>query len=38
LIRGRLGEVIASDAPALPLSDHRALVVDLSVPSREAPA
>jgi endonuclease/exonuclease/phosphatase family metal-dependent hydrolase len=36
LIRGRLGEVTASSAPALPLSDHRALIVDLSVPKREA--
>jgi endonuclease/exonuclease/phosphatase family metal-dependent hydrolase len=38
LLRGRLGEVTASSAPALPLSDHRALIVDLSVPSREARA
>jgi endonuclease/exonuclease/phosphatase (EEP) superfamily protein YafD len=38
LIRGRLGEVTASSAPLLPLSDHRALIVDLSLPPREAPA
>ena len=38
LLRGRLGKVTASSAPALPLSDHRALIVDLSVPSREARA
>jgi endonuclease/exonuclease/phosphatase family metal-dependent hydrolase len=38
LIRGRLGEVTASSAPLLPLSDHRALTVDLSVRPREAPA
>jgi endonuclease/exonuclease/phosphatase (EEP) superfamily protein YafD len=38
LLRGWLGEVTASSAPALPLSDHRALIVDLSVPNREAPA
>jgi len=38
LIRGRLGEVTASSAPVLPLSDHRALIVDLSVPQREGPA
>jgi endonuclease/exonuclease/phosphatase family metal-dependent hydrolase len=38
LVRGWLGEVTASSAPELPLSDHRALVVDLSVPSREASA
>jgi hypothetical protein len=31
-----LGEVTTSSAPALPLSDHRALIVDLSVPNREA--
>jgi endonuclease/exonuclease/phosphatase family metal-dependent hydrolase len=30
LLRGRLGEVSGSSAPLLPLSDHRALVVDLS--------
>jgi endonuclease/exonuclease/phosphatase (EEP) superfamily protein YafD len=36
LIRGRLGEVTASSAPPLPLSDHRALIVDLSLPPREA--
>jgi endonuclease/exonuclease/phosphatase family metal-dependent hydrolase len=38
LIRGWLGEVTATSAPALPLSDHRALIVDLSLPSREASA
>jgi endonuclease/exonuclease/phosphatase (EEP) superfamily protein YafD len=37
LIRGRLGHVTASSAPALPLSDHRALIVDLSVPRAETP-
>ena len=37
LMRGRLGHVTASSAPALPLSDHRALVVDLSVPRPEPP-
>jgi endonuclease/exonuclease/phosphatase family metal-dependent hydrolase len=36
LIRGRLGEVTASSAPALPLSDHRALIVELSTPTSEA--
>ncbi len=34
LLRGRLGSVTTSDAPALPLSDHRALVVDVSVENR----
>ena len=29
LVRGFLGEPVADDAPLLPLSDHRALVVDL---------
>ncbi len=29
LLRGDLGQVVASSAPELPLSDHRALVVDL---------
>jgi len=38
LIRGWLGEVTATSAPALPLSDHCALVVDLSVSRRESPA
>jgi endonuclease/exonuclease/phosphatase family metal-dependent hydrolase len=37
LMRGRLGHVTASSAPALPLSDHRALIVDLAVSRREAP-
>jgi endonuclease/exonuclease/phosphatase family metal-dependent hydrolase len=32
LLRGRLGEVIATSAPALALSDHRALIVELSTP------
>jgi endonuclease/exonuclease/phosphatase (EEP) superfamily protein YafD len=36
LLRGRLGRVTTSSAPALPLSDHRALIVDLSVPEEEA--
>jgi endonuclease/exonuclease/phosphatase family metal-dependent hydrolase len=31
LLRGRLGRVVGSSAPQLPLSDHRALVVDLDV-------
>ncbi len=31
LLRGQLGAVVGSSAPALPLSDHRALVVDLAV-------
>ena len=34
LLRGRLGQVTGSSAPELPLSDHRALVVDLEVPDR----
>ena len=38
LLRGWLGEVTTSSAPVLPLSDHRALIVDLSVPHSEAPA
>jgi endonuclease/exonuclease/phosphatase family metal-dependent hydrolase len=29
LLRGELGEVVASSAPELPLSDHRALLVEL---------
>lgn len=36
LLRGRLGEVVSSSAPQLPLSDHRALTVDLSVSHQEA--
>ena len=36
LLRGRLGRVTASSAPTLPLSDHRALIVDISVPGQEA--
>jgi endonuclease/exonuclease/phosphatase family metal-dependent hydrolase len=32
LLRGDVGEVMASSAPELPLSDHRALVVDVSEP------
>jgi endonuclease/exonuclease/phosphatase (EEP) superfamily protein YafD len=36
LLRGRLGQVTASSAPALPLSDHRALIVDVSLPSQGA--
>ena len=31
LLRGRLGSVAGSSAPRLPLSDHRALVVDLTL-------
>jgi len=31
LLRGHLGSVVGSSAPALPLSDHRALIVDLAV-------
>src|ERR671912_1538751 len=31
LLRGHLGQVVGSSAPRLPLSDHRALTVDLSV-------
>ncbi|MBM9468401.1 endonuclease/exonuclease/phosphatase family protein [Nakamurella leprariae] len=30
LLRGSLGPVVSSDAPLMPLSDHRALVVDLA--------
>jgi endonuclease/exonuclease/phosphatase family metal-dependent hydrolase len=36
LIRGQLGEVITTSAPALPLSDHRALIVELSTPTSQA--
>ena len=36
LMRGRLGEVTASSSLALPLSDHRALTVDLSIARQEA--
>ena len=36
LLRGRLGEVVNSSAPQLPLSDHRALTVDLSLTHEEA--
>jgi endonuclease/exonuclease/phosphatase family metal-dependent hydrolase len=38
LVRGWLGGVTTSSAPALPLSDHRALIVEVSVSRREAPA
>lgn len=31
LLRGELGEVVGSGTPELPLSDHRPLVVDLSI-------
>jgi endonuclease/exonuclease/phosphatase family metal-dependent hydrolase len=31
LLKGSLGEVTSADAPVMPLSDHRALVVDLRV-------
>jgi endonuclease/exonuclease/phosphatase family metal-dependent hydrolase len=34
LLRGELGSVIASSAPQLPLSDHRALVVEVAVEKR----
>lgn len=33
LLRGRLGSVTSSRSPELPLSDHRALVVDLALQS-----
>jgi endonuclease/exonuclease/phosphatase family metal-dependent hydrolase len=36
LLRGQIGRVTSSSAPVLPLSDHRALIVDLSVPEQEA--
>jgi endonuclease/exonuclease/phosphatase family metal-dependent hydrolase len=32
LLRGHLGQVVGTSAPRLPLSDHRALTVDLQVP------
>jgi endonuclease/exonuclease/phosphatase family metal-dependent hydrolase len=32
LLRGEIGDVVASEAPELPLSDHRALLVDLDTP------
>jgi endonuclease/exonuclease/phosphatase family metal-dependent hydrolase len=35
LMRGRLGDVGNTSAPALPLSDHRALIVELSTPMSE---
>jgi endonuclease/exonuclease/phosphatase family metal-dependent hydrolase len=35
LLRGRLGHVVGSAAPLLPLSDHRALTVDLSLSGEE---
>jgi endonuclease/exonuclease/phosphatase family metal-dependent hydrolase len=35
LIRGQLGDVSATSAPALALSDHRALIVELSTPMSE---
>ena len=35
LLRGRLGQVVGSAAPLLPLSDHRALTVDLSLSTEE---
>jgi endonuclease/exonuclease/phosphatase family metal-dependent hydrolase len=34
LLRGELGQVIASSAPQLPLSDHRALVVEVAEEKR----
>ncbi len=36
LLRGRLGEVTSSSAPELPLSDHRALVVEIGIPRPES--
>jgi endonuclease/exonuclease/phosphatase family metal-dependent hydrolase len=36
LLRGCLGKVVSSSAPRLPLSDHRALTVDLSLTHQEA--
>jgi endonuclease/exonuclease/phosphatase family metal-dependent hydrolase len=38
LLRGQIGRVTSSSAPALPLSDHRALIVDLSEPEQGAAA
>jgi endonuclease/exonuclease/phosphatase family metal-dependent hydrolase len=35
LMRGQVGHVTGSSSPALPLSDHRALIVDLSVAGEE---
>ena len=35
LLRGDLGTVVSSSAPLLPVSDHRALAVDLSISSEE---
>jgi endonuclease/exonuclease/phosphatase family metal-dependent hydrolase len=35
LLRGRLGTVLSSNAPLLPLSDHRALSADLSLSHEE---
>jgi endonuclease/exonuclease/phosphatase family metal-dependent hydrolase len=35
LLRGRLGKVASSSAPQLPLSDHRALSVDVSLSEEE---
>jgi endonuclease/exonuclease/phosphatase family metal-dependent hydrolase len=35
MLRGRLSSVVSSNAPLLPLSDHRALTVDLSVTHEE---
>ena len=37
LARGHLGQVAGSAAPQLPLSDHRALVVELSSSTQERP-
>jgi endonuclease/exonuclease/phosphatase (EEP) superfamily protein YafD len=34
LLRGELGPVIASSAPELPVSDHRALVVEVAEEKR----
>ena len=34
LLRGDLGEVVSADAPALGMSDHRALVVEVAVTGR----
>jgi endonuclease/exonuclease/phosphatase family metal-dependent hydrolase len=36
MLRGHLGEVVGTSAPQLPLSDHRALTVELSLTHKEA--
>ena len=35
LVSGQVGQVTGSSAPALPLSDHRALIADLSIAREE---